>query len=55
MKSLKLNEYIHKKLGELFIIDSACPTEKEIERWLFHWYQETYGRQAPIWLASRGR
>jgi hypothetical protein len=61
MKSLKLNEYIHKKLGEAraevetAYSEGACPTENEIERWIFDWYQETYGRQAPMWLASRAR
>ena len=47
---VKLSEYIREKLIQS---DPDLPTERMLVRWITDWYQETYGRLPPSWLAER--
>ena len=50
---VKLSEYIREKLMQRVMETGLPPPESKIERWITDWYQETYGRLPPSWLAER--
>ena len=56
---MKLNEYIRIELAKRWREDGPfggrpppTPNLDKIEKWIADWYQETYNRMPPTWLAT---
>ena len=51
---MKLNKYIYEKITNMFDPETMSDyfSEKDIERWIFLWYEEVYDRAPPMWLAG---
>tara|TARA_Y100000310_G_scaffold273142_1_gene288478 strand:- start:32 stop:211 length:180 start_codon:yes stop_codon:yes gene_type:complete len=50
---MKLNEYIQKKLEVRHRqMRADAPKSFHIEEWIIEWYEKTYDRLPPTWLAD---
>ena len=46
---MKLSEYLYNKM----ILDHWEVKERDIQKWIFHWYVDEYDRRPPMWLLGK--